>query len=136
MCFMSQISSSILASRLPPVCRKHIRRFQSFIAHSTSYNTFICLFSYTNCFFNIANCCLAQQTGDWLDLLVFFLFVQDIPFFFTLQNTSHVVSYIILKAVHREVSASVNIYSYVQYTVSSHTLEAKNVKYRGGTTDS
>ncbi|KAE8280032.1 Transmembrane protein 241 [Larimichthys crocea] len=26
----------------------------------------------------------------------------DIPFFFTLQNTSHVVSYIILKAVHRE----------------------------------
>ncbi|XP_059183475.1 transmembrane protein 241 [Centropristis striata] len=26
----------------------------------------------------------------------------DIPFFFTLQNSSHVVSYIILKAVHRE----------------------------------
>uniref|UniRef100_A0A3B4TTM5 Transmembrane protein 241 n=1 Tax=Seriola dumerili TaxID=41447 RepID=A0A3B4TTM5_SERDU len=28
----------------------------------------------------------------------------DIPYFFTLQNSSHVVSYLILKVVHREVS--------------------------------
>lgn len=39
-----------------------------------------------------------------LDVTVF-LSVQDIPFFFTLQNSSHVVSYIILKVVQREVSA-------------------------------
>uniref|UniRef100_A0A3P9P1M8 Transmembrane protein 241 n=1 Tax=Poecilia reticulata TaxID=8081 RepID=A0A3P9P1M8_POERE len=31
----------------------------------------------------------------------------DIPFFFTLQNSSHVVSYIIARTVHREVSHAV-----------------------------
>ncbi len=37
--------------------------------------------------------------------IFFFLSVQDIPFFFTLQNSSHVVSYVILKVINREVRA-------------------------------
>lgn len=34
------------------------------------------------------------------------LAVQEIPFFFTLQNSSHVVSYVILKAAYGEVSTA------------------------------
>lgn len=44
------------------------------------------------------------QVFDWQLLRLFvFLFVQDIPFFFTLQNSSHVVTYVISTFLHREV---------------------------------
>lgn len=57
------------------------------------------------CLNDLVYCCFAQhiQVGDICCII--FLCVQDIPFFFTLQNSSHVVSYIILKVVHREVRA-------------------------------
>lgn len=56
----------------------------------------------TFCIMNYRKGC---HLAAYLLVWTVFLFVQDIPFFFTLQNSSHVVSYVVLKVVQREVRA-------------------------------
>lgn len=90
-CFVTlQLCSYFLASRLAPICGKHICWFQGLIATSKCHDD---LFQ------------LQKQSGWFLLTALMSLSVQDIPFFFTLQNSSHVVSFTIAKVVHREVSA-------------------------------
>ncbi|XP_077592688.1 UDP-N-acetylglucosamine transporter TMEM241 homolog [Stigmatopora nigra] len=53
----------------------------------------------------------------------------EIPFFFTLQNSSHVVSYVILKAVHREKIEWVKFISICLMLISAINLPAYDPQF-------
>lgn len=85
-----QISSSFLAPWLLPVCGQHLCWFQGPITHGASWRLI-----HLYMLFLMPKSQVSPP-----------LAVQEIPFFFTLQNSSHVVSYVILKAAYGEVSAA------------------------------
>lgn len=107
---VGQVSGSFLAPWLRPLCGKHICRLQGLIAYSTSHNLYTFKLVYLQC---------SALTVS--NSLVFFLFLQDIPVFFTLQNSSHVVSYVLLKVVKREVSTACSLYANIHTHTYTHT---------------